>query len=422
MKPGLRHITGLLLLLVLPTLGKTQDAQGIHQRLLVLDTHVDTPSVILETPDFDFAARHDALADLSQVDLPRMVAGGLDAAFFAVYVPQGPRTEAGRLAHVQRAEQLFAIIHQLVADHPQQLALATSPDEVRRLVTSHHHAILIGIENGAAIGGDLERLRRFWTMGARYMTLTHSANNELADSSTDPNGPEHHGLSALGEQVVSEMNQLGMMVDISHTADETFWDALHLSKAPIIASHSGCFALYPHPRNMKDDMIRALAQAGGVIQINTYASYMADIPQDPQRLAALAALQQAHGDPDTLDAAGMAAWRMAYGEINKQFPPRLPPLSLVADHIDHAVAIAGIDHVGLGADFDGGGGVAGLYDASELPNLTAELLRRGYSRSDLRKFWGGNLLRVMGEAQRLAAKAPQGAPLASASSSALPSR
>jgi membrane dipeptidase len=381
------------------------DAAAIHARLLTVDTHMDTPLMLMR-PGWDVRQRHDARATMSQVDLPRIREGGLDAGFWVVFLQQGELSEAGAQAAVARAERIFARIRATVAANPSELALATTPDEVRAVVAAGKHAVLIGVENGYALGGDIANVQHFYDLGARYIGLLHTSNNDLGDSSTDRNGPLHNGLSEFGREVVGEMNRLGIMVDVSHASDQVFWDVLELSTAPPIASHSSARAVHDHPRNLTDDMLRAIAARGGVVQVNTLGSYIATLPQIPERQAALAAMgRQLTTGPGSPDEKMEQFWQ-AMGEINAKYPPPLATLAIVADHIDHMVDVMGIDHVGVGADFDGGGGVNGMIDVSEIGNLTHELLRRGYSEDDLRKIWSDNLLRVMAQVQGLATPTP----------------
>jgi membrane dipeptidase len=352
-------------------------------------------------PGFDFLARHDPLREMSQVDWPRLQEGKLDAAFWAVYVPQGELSEKGLSDAAAQADRIFARIHQFVGQFPDQVALATTPPEVRAAVAAGKHAVLIGVENGFALGGDVERVWHFHERGARYIGLVHSRHNDLGDSSTDANGPLHGGLSERGKRVVREMNRAGIMVDVSHASDEAFWDMLAVSTTPPIASHSSARAVYDHPRNLTDDMLKAIGQRGGVVQVNTLSGYIAKLTNSPERQTALDEMREelraasAQGSRNN----AMERFWLSMGAVNARFPPPLANLSDVADHIDHMVAVMGIDHVGVGADFDGGGGVSGMYDVSEIGNLTEELLSRGYSEQDIAKIWGGNLLRVLGQVE-----------------------
>jgi membrane dipeptidase len=377
------------------------DPAAIHSRLLTLDTHMDTPMMLMR-PGWDLRARHDALTTLSQVDLPRLREGQLDAGFWVVFLQQGELTPEGLQAAAARAELIFDRIEAAVAANPEVLARANSPEEVRAVVAQGKHAVLIGVENGYALGGKLDNLKRYYDRGARYIGLLHTTHNDLGDSSTDAKPPMYGGLSEFGRQVVREANRLGMMVDVSHASDDVFWQVMELSSAPPIASHSSARAVYDHPRNLTDDMLRAIAERGGVVQVNSLGNYIADLPQSPERQAALGQMGRAlAAEPGPPDAKLEKFWT-TMGAINADYPPTLASLSDLADHVDHLVEVMGVDHVGVGADFDGGGGVAGMYDVSEIGNLTAELLRRGYSEDDLRKIWGENLLRVMTEVQALA--------------------
>jgi membrane dipeptidase len=248
---------------------------------------------------------------------------------------------------------------------------------------------------------DISRIKQYYDLGARYMTLSHSKNNDICDSSTDPKGPENNGLSSFGKQVVSEMNRLGMMVDISHISDKSFYDVLNISKAPVIASHSSCRALCGSPRNLTDDMLLALRNNGGVIQICILSNYLKTPEPNPEMTSKLKEFQDKYGDFNALPDSVKKVVRSEYRAIQKRYE-KLATVKDVVDHIDHVVQVIGIDHVGIGTDFDGGGGVEGCSNASEMKNITIELLRRGYSRSDITKIWGGNIMRVMRKVEEAA--------------------
>jgi Zn-dependent dipeptidase, microsomal dipeptidase homolog len=375
-------------------------AAEIHAAVLTLDTHADVPAYLVAHPGFDLSKTHNPRTTGSRVDFPRMRQGGLDAMFFAVYLGQGPRTEAGNEDAKRRAKLLFDVIHKSVSDHPDLAGLATTEEDAYLLEKEGKRAIFIGIENGWAIGRDLSLLKTYYDWGARYMTLCHTRNNDICDSSTDPTGAEHQGLSPFGEEVVKEMNRLGMLVDISHVSDETFWDCLALSKAPIVATHSSARAIYHHRRNLSDEMIKALAAKGGVIQMNMYSGYLKS--DNPKRTAAMKALHAKYPRVNELTDIQREERRMALQEINNRYPIVLATLQQVVDHIDHIVDLVGVDHVGIGPDLDGGGGVRGMYDVSEAGNITYELVKRGYSEADIGKIWSGNFFRVMNEARRVA--------------------
>ncbi|MGB0371953.1 MAG: dipeptidase [Opitutales bacterium] len=389
--------------LELSELELARKAAEIHESVLTLDTHADTPMVMMRD-GFDVAKRHQWVPDLAQVDFPRMIEGGMDGVFFACFVSQGPRNGEGNTQAKERAFAMINKVHEAIAANSETVELATTADAAYRIEKTGKRAIYIGIENGYPIGNDLGLLQEFYELGVRYITLCHFTNNDIADSSTDPKGPEHGGLSPFGEEVVKEMNRLGILVDVSHTSDETFWDSIELSTAPIIASHSSVDAVFSHPRNLKDDMLKALAKNGGVIQINGYSAYLADLPESsPERKAATEAFNKDFPrwwtitDPERRKAA-----MSRRAEIEAASPQPRATLADFVDHVDHAVSVAGIEHVGIGMDFDGGGGVQEVMDISEMGQVTVELVRRGYSKEAIAKLWGGNFTRVMREVEAAA--------------------
>ncbi|NOY38181.1 MAG: membrane dipeptidase [Chlorobi bacterium] len=375
-------------------------ANKIHSKVLTVDTHVDTPMRLMRG-DFNLTVRHDPYQDGSKVDFPRMREGGLDAVFFAVFIGQGERTPEGNEQAKDKAKKIFEAIFSSVKQAEKMAEMAKTPDDAYRLEKEGKKAVFIGMENGYPIGKDLSLVQSFYDMGARYITLCHTRNNDICDSSTDPDGPEYNGLSPFGEQVVAEMNRLGIMIDISHISDSSFFDVIRLTKAPVIASHSGARAVFDHPRNMNDDMLKALAANGGVIQVNLVSSYLRELPANPERDSARKVLREKYPDFENLSDEQMAGAQKERNALDRKYPPFLASVSDVADHIDHIVKVAGIDHVGFGSDFDGGGAVDGIFDESRLPNLTLELVKRGYTEDDLRKFWGGNLMRVFSEVEKV---------------------
>jgi len=377
-------------------------AARIHDEVLTVDTHVDTPMRLLR-PDFDLGERHDPRKSTSKVDLPRMEEGGLDAVFFAVYVRQGPRTVAGNNAAKERAIRTFHAIHEAIEAHPDTAKLALTPDDAYRIEKTGKRAIYIGMENGYPIGNDISLIRRYYDLGARYITLCHTGNNDICDSSTDK--PEHHGLSAFGKKVVAEMNRLGMLIDVSHISDEAFYDVLEVSKAPVVASHSCARALCDHPRNLDDAMLRKLAEKGGVIQVCVLSSYVKKPAPNPERNAAMKAFRERYRRRKELSEKGEREADEQRRALERKYPRRFATVSDAVDHIDHIVRIVGIDHVGIGTDFDGGAGLDGCYDVSELGNITLEMVRRGYTESQIRKIWGGNFMRVFRKAIEIAAGA-----------------
>lgn len=371
----------------------SEKARKLHFSSIIVDTHDDTTQRLLD-PHFDISSPH---MD-GNVDIPRMRDGGLTAIFFSIWI-------SGKIlgpdAVKQALDQIDAV-RENVRKHSDELMLATTADDIREAKKQHKIAALMGVEGGHMMGNDLAVLRTFAVLGVRYMTLTHTEDNEWADSSTDK--PAHNGLSGFGKDVIREMNRLGMMVDISHVSDKTFYDALAVSKAPLIASHSSCRALCNAPRNMTDDMIRDLAKHGGVIQINYHVGFLSQQFRD---------FEAAHPEVDkeisdevkkrcgTDEACSGVAGDQVVRDFMKE--GKLPKVdwTLIIDHIDHAVKIGGIDHVGLGSDFDGAVMPLGMEDVSHIPQITDALLKKGYSESDIRKILGENTLRVLTEVQRV---------------------
>ena len=368
-------------------------ARKLHFSSIVVDTHDDTTQRFLDGK-FDVGER----TNTGSIDIPRMKEGGLNAIFFSIWIPSkviGPDA-------VRRALQQIDAVREQVRKHPNDLVLATTAAQIREAKKNDQIAALMGVEGGHMINSDLDVLRKFAGLGVRYMTLTHSGNDEWADSSTDK--AVHNGLTDFGKDVVREMNRLGVMVDISHVSDKTFGDALAISKAPMIASHSSCRAICDAPRNMTDEMMKALAAKGGVVQINYHVGFLSQEfrdaeKADPKINAAIEhevtkrcgdneACQLLEGDKLTREA-------VEQGKL-----PRIGYEKII-EHIDHAVKVAGADHVGLGSDFDGANMPYGMEDATKLPLITEALLKKGYSESDVRKILGENTLRVMSEVERV---------------------
>lgn len=369
-------------------------ARAMHDALLTLDTHVDIGG------DYATHVLDPGGFTLAQVDLPKMRAGGLDAAFFIVYTPQGPLDEAGYAAARAAAEAKYAAIDLMIRAYPDRIELATTADEVVEISDSGRLVALIGIENAYPLGPAIDDVPMWAERGARYASITHFGDNQFGDSSNPrpdlEDSEEDDGLTDLGRDLVAALNDHGIMVDISHVGKRTGLEALAASRAPVIASHSGARAVYDNPRNLDDEQLEAIRDNGGVAQMVAYRSYVADI--DPAMEEATGALRERLGLTSgaafgAASAETIAEYVTELGELRAT----LPDVTVVqfVDHIDHAVAVAGIDHVGLSGDFDGGGGVQGWDDASESPNVTRELLSRGYTEADLEKLWGGNVLRVM---------------------------
>ncbi|MEM8927960.1 MAG: dipeptidase [Bacteroidota bacterium] len=385
-----------------------QRALDIHKRVLTLDTHADTPLRMIE-PGFDMAERHDPNETGSKVDYPRMKEGDLDAIFFAAFVAQDIRDNDGNSRAKALCLQMIDSVIASTERNSDVVGLALNPEDAYALEKQGKRAIYIGIENGYPIGQDLSNVEEYFNKGVRYITLVHSSNNDLADSATDENGTEHGGISEFGSKVVGEMNRLGIMVDVSHGNDSVFYDAIKLSKAPIIASHSNARAVTDHRRNMTDEMLKLMAENGGVVQLTMLADYLREAPPNAARDSAVAALRANMKPISEMTDEERSALRKSFQELNEKFPNPPATVEHVADHIDHIVKVAGIDHVGIGCDFDGGGGIEGVFDASEVMNITIELVRRGYTEEQIAKIWGGNLIRVFKEVQALAEQLRSGA-------------
>jgi membrane dipeptidase len=377
-------------------------ARRIHAAVITIDTHDDIP--------FNFAADIDpCTGSRMQVDLPKMRQGGLDVAFFVVYVGQTPRTPENYARAQEQAMTKFNAIHRMATELcPDQIEIAFSADDVERIHRSGKLVAAIGIENGYVIGRDLSLLQKYHELGARYITLAHNGHNDIADSwqpsaRSGDSGFEHNGLSPFGEQVVAEMNRLGIMVDVSHISKAAMLHATRLSRAPVIASHSSARTLAAIERNMDDEMMLALKQSGGVMQVVALSAFVRDVPAERQE--ALSALRTEFGLGGERRLQSLSAdERSAYERRAREIDERWPGATVrdFVDHIDYAVRLIGIDHVGISSDFDGGGGVAGWANAAETYNVTLELVRRGYSEDEIGKIWGGNTLRVWRAAERTA--------------------
>ena len=371
-------------------------ADRLHHDILTIDTHSDTPMRLMRG-GFDPGIHNDN----GCVDFPRMKEGGLDAEFFAIFIAQGPRTPEAFETENQNTLATFDSIRAVVSRNSGIAGIALTGDDARKLKAEGKSAVFIGIENGYPVGTDISRIKQYYDLGARYITLCHSSNNDICDSSTDQSGPEFGGLSAFGEEVVREMNNTGMLIDVSHASDESFYDVIELSKAPVIASHSSCRALCESPRNLNDDMLLALKKNGGVIQICLLSEYLKQPEPNPEFDAMVQELRDKWDQMGELTEEQREQRWQEFSDLKDQYVKRATVVDAV-NHIQHVVDVIGIDYVGIGSDFDGGGGIDGCSDVSGMKNITRELLRRGYSRDDITKIWGGNFMRVMAEAQSLA--------------------
>lgn len=377
----------------------TEQADEIHASILTLDSHVDTP-LMFSRENFD-PGKHN---EIGKVDFPRMKQGGLDAVFFAVYLGQGSRTPIAYETAKRRAFSIFHDTHEAIKNNSDMAGLATTPDDAYRLKEEGKRAVYLGVENGYPIGYDLEILHEFYGLGARYFGIVHSANNHLADSSSDSEGEEHGGLSEFGKDIIPELNKMGMMIDVSHISDKAFYDVIELTKAPIIASHSNARSVCDHNRNLDDDMLKALADNGGVIQLCLLSFYVKETERNPQRDSAIAELRKTYNNYQDLSDEELETVRKKWSEINETYPVERATVSDLVDHVDYVADLIGVDHIGIGSDFDGGGFLEDCEDVSQMKNITVELLRRGYSKKEIEKIWGGNFMRVFSDVEKVAKK------------------
>jgi microsomal dipeptidase-like Zn-dependent dipeptidase len=396
-------------------------ARGIHERVMTIDTHVDINPANFRSDTLNYASK----LPRTQVDIAKMEEGGLDGAFLIVYVGQTPELDSAAFARANAAAlEKFAAIHRLAEQiAPTRVGLATSAAQARAIYASGRKAIFIGVENGFPIGADVTNVRKFYELGGRYMSLAHNGHSQLSDSNTGERDGvwRWNGLSPLGKQVITEMNRLGMMIDISHPSKQSMMQTIELTKAPIIASHSGVRAICNHSRNLDDEQIRAMGANGGVIQLVAFNSYVKcdpkkDAERNQIRADALAALRKEFGitaaaqpeiraQIDALPVDRKNAYLAKQEEIISRRTLGDAPATVAdyVNHIDYVVKMIGIDHVGVSSDFDGGGGVDGWRNATETFNVTLELVRRGYTEEQIAKIWGGNLLRVLEQVERVAA-------------------
>lgn len=376
-------------------------ALAIHNSAIVIDTHADTPQRFLDE-GFDIGSTDPN--DVGHISLDKAKRGNLGAEFFSIWVEPG--TNQGHFA--RHTFDLIDSVYQQAARHPDRMMMAFSVADIERAHREHKLAALMGIEGGHSIENDIHLLRDYYRLGVRYMTLSWSNTNEWADSSGDINDPKvqhHNGLTDFGKQVVLEMNRLGMMVDISHVADKTFWDAIATTKAPLIASHSSARALVDAPRNMTDDMLRAMAKNGGVVQVNFFSGFDDQNYWNASKAQSKDESEAEQKYVEELQAQGKTVSFIDEDRIEREWAAKIPrpPLKSLIDQIDHVAKVAGIDHVGLGSDFDGVAGATpqGIDSAADLPKITQALLDRGYSAQDIHKILGGNTLRVLGEVERV---------------------
>jgi len=389
------------------------EVRAIHAKLICLDTHMDTP-MNFARPGWDMMDRHSVESDFSQVDYPRMVEGGLDGGFFAIYTPQGPLTDEGMLAARDAALLRAAEIREMVAKHGQQFELAFTPGDAARIANMHKRIVFQSIENSYPLAKDVTLLRSFYALGVRMAGPVHFKDNQLGDSATD----DHRtwkGLSPMGHDFVEEANVLGIIPDASHSSDDVFDQMVSLSKSPIILSHSGCRAVHNHPRNIDDDRLKKLADSGGSIQINSFNAYLIDIPPNPDRDKVQGAIFAKFHDANALPPPQAT---LAIADIAKELRAvdalyHVPHATFddYMAHMLHALRLVGPEHVGVGCDWDGGGGVVGMEDCASDWKITGALLAAGYREDDLQKIWSSNVLRLLSAAEAGRTATPPPPPL-----------
>lgn len=372
----------------------------LHQKLLTLDSHLDTPAS-LDLPGWSIDEEHGVYLDYTQVDLPRMKKGGLDGGFWAIYTSQGPLTVEGFRKARDFALLRGVSIREMVAADPANFALALEAKDAAPIAAAGKRVVYMSIENAYPLGEDVSLLQTFYDMGVRVVGFAHFAHNQFADSSTDPSKkPRFGGLSPLGKELLKEMNRLGVVPDASHSSDQVLDDLLALSTTPVLLTHSGCKAVYDHPRNIDDAHLKALAAKGGVIQMNAFGTYLKASKPNPERQKAMGALFASMREGAKMSAETRAQLLAKRQEIDRLYPDtdRATFDDFMA-HMLHALKVVGPDHVGIGADWDGGGGVVGMEDVLDLPKITDALLKAGYSEADVAKIWSGNVLRVLAAAE-----------------------
>lgn len=366
----------------------------IHQNTLTIDSHSDTPMWFM-SEDYDFGKRHNSQTSGNKIDLPRMDEGGLDGVFLAAFLGQGSLDEKSTEKVFKKSNRIIDSIHATARRNYDKAEIALTPQDAYHLKEENKKALYIGLENGYPLGKDISGVKHFYDRGVRYITLCHTSNNQICDSSTDTTN--FNGLSDFGEKVVREMNELGIMVDVSHISDSSFYDVLNVTNAPVIASHSNARTVCDHPRNLTDKMLKTLAANGGVIQVCVLSEYVKKTPKNPARDSAYTALRKKYNGFKDMSKEEERNARKEWRRINRKYPKNMAGVEDLVDHIDHIVEVAGIDHVGIGSDFDGGGALKEVFDVSEFKNITAELITRGYNPGQIKKIWSGNLMRVFKE-------------------------
>lgn len=377
-----------------PSAAPVSDVDAFHESIAVFDSHLDTPA-LFHTEAYDFKRRQTWEEDGTHVDLPRMNEGGLDGGFWVIFTRQGPLDEASYAAARTHGLLRQTAIREFAAKYHEEVELAFTADDAERILADGKKVVFQSMENSYPLGTDVSLMEHYYIGGLRMIAPVHFANNQFADSATDIN-QIYDGLSPLGEDLVREANRLGLVLDGSHASDATVRDMMALSTTPVILSHTGASAIYDHPRNIDDQLLLELAENGGVIQMNIFGGYLEALQPSPERVAALEALSETYGsNPSEMEPETLQAWMAARTEIGKEFPAPRSTYEKFMEHTYHVLELIGPDHVGISGDWDGGGGVDGMSDVSMLQKITRDLLAAGYTREDVEKIWGGNMLRLV---------------------------
>ena len=381
-------------------MGELKTSADIHEDLIVFDSHLDTPANF-RNENYSLIADNPTVLGSVQVDLPKMRRGGLDGGFWVIYTAQGPLTDEAYTAAFEAAMTRMEDIHTAADAHSDYFEIATRASDAQRIVSNGKRVMYISMENSYPIGLDLANMEKFYDLGLRMIGPVHFRDNQFADSATDLTTDSYGGLSELGEQLVREANRLGMVVDGSHAGDDTVRDIMAISTTPIILTHTGVKAIYDHPRNIDDSLLKEIANDGGVIQINGLGAYLEALEPSPERVKALEELKDEAGGRDIseLTADEQLVFMAKYQEIDAKYPAPVSTFDKFMEHLLHALSVVGPEHIGMGADWDGGGGVEGLEDVSYLPKVTAALMDAGYSEEDLANIWSGNMLRLLALAE-----------------------
>ncbi len=378
--------------------GEAVDADELHQSLLTLDAHLDTPA-LFHRQDYAFSARGSFSENGTNVDLPRLQEGGLDGGFWVIFTAQGELNDAAYVRARNSAVLRQMAIRELAARYADAVELAFSADDAQRIHDEGKIVVFQSMENAYPLGRDVSLLETFYSGGLRMLGPVHFSNNQFADSSTD-SVVLYEGLSPIGEELVREANRLGIIVDASHASDDALRDMMRISSTPVILSHSGPDGVYDHARNVPDELLVQLAESGGVVHVNAFGGYLEELVPTPEHKAAMDELRATFGpDLSSLSDKEFEAYRSARAEVYKRYPPPRSSFEKYVEHLLYVLDLVGVDHVGIGADWDGGGGVDGMADVAAVPRITAALLDAGYSRQDIAKIWSGNLLRLMREVE-----------------------